>query len=155
MSVLNELLKVEKFKSIWIDRNKLMDSLGINLDRREFLDLSSIGIDELYELMMKSLMWMEYISDVLSRAKKLKMDEELEKDAVLNRVLAMGTPDKKVTEAKAEAKSHPDYLEAHKRYNTLVAYVDYLDRLLVNLDKYHYVMKAKMESSRNIERKYQ
>jgi hypothetical protein len=154
MSVLSELLKVERFKSIWIDRNKLMDSLGINLDKREFLDLSSISIDELYELMMKSLMWMEYISDVLSRAKKLKMDEELDKDAAMNRALAMTQPDRKVTEAKAEAKSNPEYLDAHKRYNTLVAYVDYLDRLLVNLDKYHYVMKAKMESSRNIERKY-
>ena len=98
-------------------------------------------------------MWMEYIRGVLSKAKKFKMDEELDKDSIMNRVLAQ-SPAKKVTEAKADAKSDPLYVEAHKRYNTLSAYVDYLERLLVNLDKYHYVMKAKMESMRNIERKY-
>lgn len=153
MSVLDDLLRTEKFKAIWIDRVKLMNSIGIDIDKREFLDLSAIGTDELYDLMMKSLMWMEYISDVLSKAKKFKMDEELEKDSAMNRVLAMSNA-KKVTEAKADAKSHPEYIEAHKKYNTLVAYVDYLERLLVNLDKYHYVMKAKMESMRSIERKY-
>ena len=153
MNVLEELLQTEKYKKIWIDSAKLMNSIGIDIEKREFLDLSAMGADELYDLMMKSLMWMEYISGVLSKAKKFKMDEELDKDSIMNRVLAQ-SPAKKVTEAKADAKSDPLYVEAHKRYNTLSAYVDYLERLLVNLDKYHYVMKAKMESMRNIERKY-
>jgi len=153
MSVLDEILQTEKYRKIWIDSAKLMNSIGINIEKREFLDLSAMGSDELYDLMMKSLMWMEYISGVLSKAKKFKMDEELDKDSIMNRVLAQ-SPAKKVTEAKADAKSDPQYVEAHKRYNTLSAYVDYLERLLVNLDKYHYVMKAKMESMRNIERKY-
>lgn len=153
MSVLDEILETEKYKKIWIDSAKLMNSIGIDIEKREFLDLSAMGADELYDLMMKSLMWMEYISGVLSKAKKFKMDEELDKDSIMNRVLAQ-SPAKKVTEAKADAKSDPQYVEAHKRYNTLSAYVDYLERLLVNLDKYHYVMKAKMESMRNIERKY-
>lgn len=152
-SILDDLLKVEKYKKIWIDKQKLLNSMGIDIDKREFIDLSSLSIDDLNDLMVKSIMWMEYISDVLSRAKKFKMDEELERDSVMNRLLAMSEA-KKVTEAKASAKSHPEYIEAHQKYNTLVAYVDYLDRLLVNLDKYHYVIKAKMESSRNIERKY-
>ena len=153
MSVLDEILQTEKYRKIWIDSAKLMNSIGINIEKQEFLDLSAMGSDELYDLMMKSLMWMEYISGVLSKAKKFKMDEELDKDSIMNRVLAQ-SPAKKVTEAKADAKSDPQYVEAHKRYNTLSAYVDYLERLLVNLDKYHYVMKAKMESMRNIERKY-
>jgi hypothetical protein len=151
--ILDEVLKIEKFRKVWIDRKKLMNSLGIDLDTRTFLDLRNIQPDELYDLMVKTVMWMDTVGHTLSTSRKLMMDEELERDSVMNRVLSNSTA-ARASEAKAEAKSDPAYLDAHQRYNTICAYVDYLDRLLTNIDKYHYVIKAKMESLRSVERKH-
>jgi predicted transcriptional regulator len=130
-----------------------MRSIGINLEDREFLDLSNIPLDELYDLLVKSVGWMENISSVLSLTKKLMLDEELEVNSVQAAAMSRSTSTK-VTEARASAKADPAYLAAHTRYNTLVAYVEYLERLLVNLDRYHYVIKSKLESLRVVERKY-
>lgn len=153
MSILDEIKRHETYKSVWVDRNEIMRSLGVDLDRREFLDLSAMAIDELSDLLVKSLMWMETINERLATAKKFRLDKELESDRIMNQVLR-GLDTKKVTEAKAEAKSHPDYIAAYKTYNTLYAYVDYLERLITNLDKYHYVIKSRIDYNRNIERKY-
>lgn len=153
MSILDDIRRHESYKSVWIDRNAIMKSLGIDLDKREFVDLSVLPPDALYDLLVKSLMWMETINEILATAKKYRLDKELEADRVMNQVLR-GLDTKKVTEAKAEAKSHPDYISAYRTYNTLYAYVDYLERLLTNLDKYHYAIKSKIDHNRNIERKY-
>jgi hypothetical protein len=153
MSVLEEVRRNPAYKSIWFDRNALMNSIGIDLDNRQYIDLTKFDVDFLYDLLVKSLMWMETISETLATAKKLRNDKELEADTLYNQALSR-TDAKKVTEAKAEASADPAYVSAKKGFNTLYAYVDYLERLLVNLDKYHYTIKSKIEQSRNIERKY-
>ncbi len=137
-----------------IDRKKLMGSLGINLETREFIDLSSMGVEELYDLMMKSLMWMEHISEILSRAKKIKLDKELESDLALSESMSKVSSASKVAGMKAEAKLNPEYVNAKREYNKIAVYVDYLERLLVNLDRFHYVIKSRIDHSKNIERKY-
>lgn len=153
MSILDEVRSNEKYKSIWVDRNSLLKSIGIDLTERRFVNLSEISHEELYDLLMKSLMWMETISEVTATAKKLRMDKELETDRLYNDALRQ-IDAKKATEAKAEAKSNPQYISSLKGYNTLYAYVDYLERLMTNLDRYHYAIKGKIDSNRNIERKY-
>jgi hypothetical protein len=131
-----------------------MNSLGIDIENRRYIDLSQIPIEEISDLVMKSLMWMETINETLGTAKKAYMDQKLEVENVFNRAIR-NIPDKtKVSEAKAEAKSNPEYLEAEKSSNLLSAYVEYLNRLLDNLDKYHYVLKGRLDSHKNIERKY-
>ena len=151
--ILDEILNNAKFRKVWIDRNKLMNSMGFDLEKRTFLDLSNISPEELYELMLKTILWMDTIGNTLSTAKKMMLDEELHRDGQMNLILARSTA-ARASEAKAEAKSDPEYLEAHQRYNTIYAYVDYLERVLTNIDKYHYVIKSKIESLRVLERRY-
>lgn len=147
------ILNSPEYAGIQINRDELLNSIGLYLDKNQFLDLSQIPYGDMYDLLLKSIVWMEKVSDALSRAEKLKLDEELERDVVMNRVLST-IQTKRVSEAKAAAKSHADYISANKRYNALVAYVDYLKRLLVNLEKYHYVIKSRVEAQQAIERKY-
>lgn len=150
---MDRILKNPKYASIQIDRGEILDSIGLYLDKKQFLDLSQVPPGDLYDLLMKTIMWMERVSDALSRAEKMKLDEELERDVVMNRVISTLTA-KRVSEAKAAAKSHAEYIEAHQRYNSLVAYVDYLKRLISNLEKYHYVIKSRVELMSSVERKY-
>jgi len=157
MGILSDIRQHAGLKEIWIDRNKLMMSLGIDLENAEYIVLNQLSPEEVADLLVKSLMWMETINEKVGTAKKFKMDEELERDRVFNDVVRklMGIEDGlKVTEAKAAAKSHHEYVADSKRYNTLAAYVDYLSRLLDNLDKYHYAIKSRIDAARNIERKY-
>lgn len=154
-SILDEIKNHGSFKHLWIDSVGIHRSLGIDLKARAFLELTKSTPEELYDLLMKSLMWMETISEVLSTAKKLRQDKELEVDTSLNQALRNAGGGGKVTENKAVAKSHPEYIAAVKLYNTIYAYADYLERLLVNLDRYHYAIKSRIDASRNIERKYQ
>lgn len=154
MSILNEIKRHQKFNNLWFDRDKLMLSLGIDITERKYMDLGNIDVASLSDLMMKSLMWMETLNEIHSTAKKMKMDEELEVDRVFNEVIKKLSKEVKATEAKAAAKTHEEYVASQKRYNTISAYVDYLDRLITNLDKYHYAIKGKIDSLRNVERKY-
>lgn len=153
MSILSEIKRHEKYSGVWLDSKQIMRSLGIDLDKGEFVDLSVLTHDQLYDLLMKSLMWMETINETLSTSKKLRLDKELETDRIINQILR-SLDAKKVSEAKAEAKSHPSYISASKDFNLLYSYVDYLERILTNIDKYHYAIKSKIEQTRNIERKY-
>lgn len=152
-SIIDEIRRNPKYKIIWFDRNALMRSVGMDLDNRQYLDIAAQAQEDLYDFLMKSLMWMETINETLSTAKKMKLDTKLDIDKIYNDILRSSEASK-VSEAKAEAESHPTYITSTKEYNTLTAYVDYLERLLTNLDKYHYTIKSKIEQSRNIERKY-
>lgn len=128
--------------------------MGIDLSARTFIDLSQMDADELMDVLAKSIMWMESLNNTYSLAKKYMLDEELEMSVVLNRILSRPTQGRKVAEAKAEGKADPEYISANKRFNLIASYVDYLERILVNLDKFHYVIKAKLEYMRSLEYKY-
>lgn len=153
MSILNEIKRNERYKDIWVDRDAIFKSLGIDLTERRYLSLSELSYAELDDLLMKSVMWMETVSELVSTAKRMRMDREAETDRLYNEALRR-IDIKKATEAKAEAKSAPEYLASLRLFNTLYAYVDYLERLVTNLDKYHYAIKSKVDSNKNIERKY-
>ena len=98
---------------------------------------------------------MEYVNEILSTAKRLKNDLQAEMDEVLTQVVArLLDSGSKITEARLTARAEPDYVYHLKSYNLLDAYCDYLDRFSSILDKYHYVVKSRIDSLRNIERKY-
>lgn len=153
-SVVEQIRSHSKYSSLAVNNKNLMKSLGVDIENKRYLDLSTIPSEEVSDLIMKSLMWMETINELLGTVKKASMDQKLEVDSVFNHTMR-NLPDKvKVSEAKAEAKSNPDYINAERNSNLLAAYVDYLSRLLDNLDKYHYVLKSRIDHSKNIERKY-
>jgi len=152
--IVEQIKNNSKYGSLAIDNRKLMHSLGIDLENRRYIDLSNIPNEEISDLVMKSLMWMETINEVLASTKKSYMDQKLEVDNVFNKALKNLPQKTKVSEAKAEAKTNHEYLQAEKNSNMLSSYVDYLNRLLDNLDKYHYVLKSRLDHAKNIERKY-
>jgi hypothetical protein len=152
-SILEEIKQYEALKSIQIDRNRIMNSLGIDLENSQFINLSNIHTEELNDLIMKSLTWMERLNEVLATSKKIYLDLELEADKVFNEQirLSQGT---KATDAKALAKTSPEYIKYQKKVNLLNAYVDYLERLLKNIDKLHYALKGRLDSVRGVELKH-
>ncbi|MCA1800731.1 MAG: hypothetical protein LC650_05510 [Actinobacteria bacterium] len=153
-SIIEQVRSHSKYNSLAVNNKNLMKSLGVDLENKRFLDLGTIPNEEVSDLIMKSLMWMETINELLGTVKKANMDQKLEVESVFNRAMR-NLPEKvKVSEAKAEAKSNPEYISAEKNSNLLSAYVDYLSRLLDNLDKYHYVLKSRIDHAKNIERKY-
>jgi len=153
-TIVEQIASHPKYSSLAINTHKLMNSLGVDIVNRRYIDLSNIPNEEVSDLVMKSLMWMETINEILGTVKKSYMDQKLEVDSVFNRALRNLPEKTKVSEAKAEAKSNHEYIEAEKSSNLLSAYVDYLNRLLENLDKYHYVLKSRLDHAKNIERKY-
>lgn len=134
-----------------------MRSLGIDLEERTYWSLADIGISELPDLLFKSLMTLEYISETLSTAKKLYLDQNLETERVysdvVKRLISM-EDGYKVTEARAHAKTHDEYIQSAKKLNTLDAYVDYLNRLIENLNRYHYTVKSRIDGMKQVEKKY-
>jgi len=157
MSILEDIHQHHEYSSIWIDRDMLMRSLGIDLTTREYIVLNDVTPNELGELLLKSLMWMETVNELTSTSKKLKLDKELERDKCYDdrlHTLILTDPTIKMTEAKAIASSHKEYINLSKELNLLTAYVEYLSRLLDNLDRYHYVIKSRVETLKSIERKY-
>lgn len=153
-SIIEQVASHSKYSSLAINTHKLMNSLGVDIVNRRYIDLGDIPREEISDLVMKSLMWMETINETLGTVKKAYMDQKLEVDSVFNRAIRNLPQKTKVSEAKAEAKSNPEYIQAERDSNLLSAYVDYLNRLLDNLDKYHYVLKGRIDASKNIERKY-
>lgn len=153
-SIVEQIKSHSKYSKLSIDNGKLMNSLGIDIVNRRYLDLSHIPNEQISDLVLKSLMWMETINELMATVKKTYMDQKLEVDVVFNKAMRNLPTNIKVSEAKAEAKTNHEYVEAEKNTNLLSSYVDYLSRLLDNLDKYHYVLKGRLDHAKNIERKY-
>lgn len=152
-SILSEISKYDSLSVIHIDRNRIMNSLGIDLDNNQFINLSGLHIEELNDLIMKSLTWMERLNEILSTAKKISMDLSLESDKVFNEAVRR-SGESRATEAKAAAKTSEEYLSYQKKVNLISSYVDYLERLLKNLDKIHYAVKGRLDSLRGVELKH-
>lgn len=157
MRLLDEIKNDPELKHLWIDRNKIMKSVGFDLDDMSFLYISQYSISELDELKLKSLMWQEYVSEVLATTDKMCRDQEAIAEEVsaevVKSIMAQNT-EYKVTEAKAYAKTHRDVKAATRRYNTLKAYNAYLARLMDGLSMYHYTIKSHVDALQNAERKY-
>lgn len=152
-SILDEIAQYESLSVIHINRNLILNSLGIDLENSRFINLSNIHTEELNDLIMKSLTWMERINEVLATAKKIQMDLELDADKVYNEEVRTAKS-ARATEAKATAKSSEEYIRFQKKVNLLTSYVDYLERLSKNLDKIHYAVKGRLDSLKGVEMKY-
>jgi hypothetical protein len=152
-SILQEIQTYDALKSIQIDRNKIMNSLGIDLENSQFVDLSNMHTEELNDIIMKSLTWMERLNEVLATAKKIYLDLGLEADKVFNEQIRKSTTSK-ATDAKALAKTSDDYIKYQKKVNLLNAYVDYLERLIKNIEKIHYAVKGRLDAIRGVELKH-
>jgi hypothetical protein len=152
-SILEEIKQYDALKSIQIDRNKIMNSLGIDLENGQFINLSNMHVPELNDLVIKSLTWMERLNEVLATSKKIYLDLELEADKVFNEQIRASQATK-ATDAKALAKTSDDYIRYQKKVNLLNAYVDYLERLIKNIDKFHYAIKGRLDSIRGVELKH-
>lgn len=152
-SILEEIKHYEALKSIQIDRNRIMNSLGIDLENSQFINLSNMHTEELNDLIMKSLTWMERLNEVLATSKKIYLDLELEADKVFNEQIRASQASK-ATDAKALAKTSDEYIRYQKKVNLLNAYVDYLERLIKNIDKLHYALKGRLDSVRGVELKH-
>lgn len=153
MSVLQKILKNPDYKDVWVDRQAMMRSIGIDLDGRTYVDLSALGPTELFDLLTKTVMWEETLNEALTNAEEKRDDTQVDADAVYNKVLTLADT-KNVAQAKASAESNPTYISIKKQVNTLKAYVGYLERGIKNISKWHYVIKLKIESSNMVERKY-
>ena len=153
-SILTEVNSNANLKPIWLDREKLMNSLGIDIENRKFIDLSTVDNQTLADLEVKSLMWIETVNEILATTEKLEKDLELEIDTQVNRALKAAPSSTKVTEARSAAKSTDDYVRLQKGLNTVSAYAKYLSRLLDNLEKVHYTIKGRSGRMAKIERKY-
>jgi len=152
-SILQEINSYDSLSVIQIDREKILNSLGIDLENGQFIDLSNLHIEELNELIMKSLIWMERLNEVVSTTKKIYMDLSLESDKIFNEAVRK-SGSTKATDAKAAAKTSEEYLSYQKKVNLISAYVDYLERLIKNLDKIHYAVKGRLDSLRGLELKH-
>jgi hypothetical protein len=152
-SILEEIKQYDALKSIQIDRNRIMNSLGIDLENSQFINLSNMHVEELNDLIMKSLTWMERLNEVLATSKKIYLDLELEADKVFNEQIRASQATK-ATDAKALAKTSDEYIRYQKKVNLLNAYVDYLERLIKNIDKLHYAIKGRLDSVRGVELKH-
>lgn len=152
-SILEEILSHESLEVIHIDRNRILNSLGIDLENSQFINLSNLHTEELNDLIMKSLTWMERLNEVLSTAKKIYMDLSLESDKVFSEAVRK-SGHTKATDAKAAAKMSEEYLAYQKKVNLISAYVDYLERLVKNLDKIHYSVKGRLDALRGVELKH-
>lgn len=152
-SILQEIQTYDALKSIQIDRNKIMNSLGIDLENSQFVDLSNMHTEELNDIIMKSLTWMERLNEVLATSKKIYLDLGLEADKVFNEQIRKSTTSK-ATDAKALAKTSDDYIKYQKKVNLLNAYVDYLERLIKNIEKIHYAVKGRLDAIRGVELKH-
>jgi hypothetical protein len=152
-SVLQEIKEHDELKTIHINRNLIMNSLGIDLENSQFIDLSNIHTEELNDIIMKSLTWMERLNEVLATSKKIYLDLNLEADKVFNEAIRK-SPGAKATDAKASAKTSDEYIRYQKRVNLLDAYVDYLERLIKNIEKIHYAVKGRLDAIRGVEVKH-
>jgi hypothetical protein len=152
-SILDEVKQYDALKNIQIDRNKIMNSLGIDLENSQFINLSNIHTEELHDLIMKSLTWMERLNEVLATSKKIYLDLELEADKVFNEQIRSSQA-LKATDAKALAKTSDEYIRYQKKVNLLNAYVDYLERLIKNIDKLHYALKNRLDIIKGVEVKH-
>jgi predicted metal-dependent hydrolase len=152
-SILEEVKSYDALKSIHIDRNRIMNSLGIDLENSQFIDLSNVHTEELNDIIMKSLTWMERLNEILATAKKIHLDLGLEADKVFNQEIRKSTAGK-ATDAKASAKTSDDYIRHQKKVNLLDAYVDYLERLIKNIEKIHYAVKGRLDAVRGVELKH-
>lgn len=142
---------------MYLDRTRLHRSLGVDLDNREFVSLTKLGVSELPDFLMKSWMWMETINEYLTDTEKFHLDQGVETErvfAVVVKSIMAQEEGYKVTEARAHAKSHPDYVEQTKKLNTLDSYVNYLKRLYDNLSRYHYMVKSRMDYVQSSEKGY-
>ena len=143
-------------KGVLIEKDKLEESLELKLegDFISYPDLSKSSASELYDLMMKSVGYMSYISEYIARTKKRLLDG----DVYLDKLLADGMRENsaaKVTGLKDIVKGSDAYVNAAKNVNTLQAYYDYLIRLFEVLDKYYYAMKLKLSLNNTEQRKPQ
>jgi len=152
-SILDEIRSYDALKSIQIDRNKIMNSLGIDLENSQFIDLSNIHTEELNDIIMKSLTWLERLNEVLATSKKIYLDLGLEADKVFNQEIRKSAAGK-ATDAKALAKTSDEYIRHQKKVNLLDAYVDYLERLIKNIEKIHYAVKGRLDAIKGVELKH-
>ena len=152
-SIFDEINSHPALRVIQIDRNKIMNSLGIDIENSRFINLSNIHAEELNDLIMKSLTWMERINEILATAQKIYMDLQLEADKAFSEEVR-NSGSSKATDAKALAKISPEYIKYQKKVNLLKSYVDYLERLIKNLDKIHYAVKGRLDALRGVELKH-
>jgi hypothetical protein len=152
-SILEEIQGYDALKPIHIDRNKIMNSLGIDLENSQFIDLSNIHIEELNDIIMKSLTWLERLNEVLATSKKIYLDLGLEADKIFNQEIRKSSAGK-ATDAKALAKTSDEYIRHQKKVNLLDAYVDYLERLIKNIEKIHYAVKGRVDAIKGVEIKH-
>lgn len=156
--ILESIRQYPELSHIYIDRDTIMQSIGVNLNTLEYTPLTSIGVDDLPDLQFKSLMWLEYLNERLGDTQREYLDQNLESERVystsVKNIMSKEPATYKVTEAKAHAKSHPDYINHMKKLHVLKSYADYLERLIENLNKYHYTIKGRNEGLRQVERKY-
>lgn len=153
LSILDEIEQNDSLRVIRVDREKIMKSLGIDLREGQFLNLSNLHTEELNDLTMKSLTWLERLNEILSTAKKIYMDMDLETNKIFNEQVR-NSGMSKATDAKAAAKTSDDYIRYQKKVNLLNAYVDYLERLVKNVEKLHYTFKARLEAIKGVEVKH-
>jgi hypothetical protein len=152
-SILQEIKEYSELKSIFIDRNSIMNSLGIDLENGKFIDLSNMHTEELNDIIMKSLGWMERLNEILATSKKIYLDLGLEADRVFNNAIRKSTTSK-VADAKAVAKTSEEYIKHQKQVNLMDAYVDYLERLIKNIEKIHYAVKGRLDAVKGVEIKH-
>lgn len=157
MQLLQEVKKYPDFKHIWLDRDQLTRSLGFDIVAREYIDLTAVGVSELGDLLVKSVMWLETVNELLGNTDKLYLDQLLEVGRVyateLKNVMAIDSS-LKITEGATHAKATRPYIEASKKANTLKAYSKFLERLIENINKLHYTIKSRDERMHHVERKY-
>jgi hypothetical protein len=136
-------------KKIWLTK------LGLygEEDRVILIDLNETATQELNDLLVDSLYYIENISEVLAECDKRKRDAESDMDVVFNRAVSSQTG-LKVTEAKALAKGSEIYQTAQKKYNTLYAWSDYLKRYMDTLEKYHYAVKNRLQIVQTVKDKH-
>lgn len=143
----HELNEKGHLDGLELDVTGAFDTLGIGSFKNgdfSYIDLANTTPHELYDLMPRIVGWSVYVSETMASTDKRRRDAETEMEAILNKLVATST--QKVTEAKASAKGSDKYVSASYKYNTLEVYHDYLERVLDNLEKFHYIIKMRAQS---------
>ena len=134
-----------------IQKEELLEILGLgHIDRDlefRYISLEDSQPYELYDVMVKCVRFEEYVNETLARAEKRKKDSELEKSKIRNQIVANLVANKvKPTEAKSIADSDERLVDATLRYNVIDTYCDYLKRFVDTLEKFHYVVKMRVQN---------
>jgi hypothetical protein len=154
----NEKIKAHEnpeVRKLWVDSKEILSSLGVEINTKEYTDISSLSPETLFDTLSKSVMWLEYLNQVVAATKYFKTTTETKVESTLSSaLLRLATQQIKGNEAKSIAKGDIDYITQRNLLSLLESYEDYLKGLCETINRYHYMVKSKLDYMKATQNKY-